>query len=159
MQALRRRMRKAHEHCAAGGRGDANFRRFPQNVGGIGIGKDKPGVVWDDIDGHARGYGKVEFVAMGAVFPLFGIGAKIGDGGFDLDDDNRGVHGKRDDIGAPSREQRQFGDGRKIQAPQQTPGAARDSKRRLRLAAILRRRGLGKVGMSYKTVNEKPGIY
>ena len=52
---------------------------------GIGIGKDKPGVVWDDIDGHARGYGKVEFVAMGAVFPLFGIGAKIGDGGFDLE--------------------------------------------------------------------------
>jgi hypothetical protein len=74
--------------------------------------------------------------------PPFGVGAKIGDRGFDFDDKNRGVHGERDDVGAPSRKQRQFGDGRKVEPPQQPPRAARDKKRRPGLAAVLRREWL-----------------
>ena len=79
-------MRKAQEHRAAGGRSHAMFRRLPQNVAAVSIGKNEPGVVWHDVDRHPLGNGEIEPVAMGTIFAPFCIIAKIGNGGFDLDD-------------------------------------------------------------------------
>ena len=53
--------------------------------------------------GTVSGIREKQPVAMGSIIAPFCVRAKIGDGGFDLDDKNRGVHGERDDVGSPSR--------------------------------------------------------
>jgi hypothetical protein len=80
MEAMRRRMREAHEHGAARGWGYAMLWRLPQNIAAIGIGQNEPCVLGHDVDGHALGNGKIELVAMGAILTPFCIRrAKIGD--------------------------------------------------------------------------------
>jgi hypothetical protein len=106
MQPVRRRLRETQEQRAAGRGGDAMFRRLPQNFGAIGVGQDEPRVLGHDFHGHGVGNREKQPVAMGAIVPSFGVGAKICDGGFDFDDMDRGVHCQRDDVGAPSCEQR-----------------------------------------------------
>jgi len=51
MEAMRRRMREAHEHGAARGWGHAMLRRLPQNIAAIGIGQNEPSVLGHDVDG------------------------------------------------------------------------------------------------------------
>jgi hypothetical protein len=79
MEAMRSRMREAHEHGAARGWGYSMLWRLPQNIAAIGIGQNEPGVLGHDVDGHALGNGKIELVAMGAILTPFCIRAKIGD--------------------------------------------------------------------------------
>ena len=79
---------------------------------------------------------------MGAIVAPFHVGAEIGHRGFDLDNMQPAVVGKRHDVGAAPRQQRQFSDGGEVQPAQQAADAAGDEKRRLRLAAVVRRAGL-----------------
>ncbi len=63
---------------------------------------------------------------MRGVVAPFAVGAKVGDRGFDLDDQQRAVAAERDDVGAAAVEQRQFGNGGKAARAQQPANAARD---------------------------------
>ena len=80
MQPVRRRVRKTHEHRAAGGGGDAMLRRLPQNFRAKAIGQDEPRVVVHDFDGHGLGDREKEPIAMGAIVAPFCVCAKIRDG-------------------------------------------------------------------------------
>jgi hypothetical protein len=77
MQPVRRRLAKTHEHRAAGGGGDAMFRRLPQNFGAKGVGQDEPRFLGHDFDGHGFGDREKKPVAMGAIVPPFGVRAEI----------------------------------------------------------------------------------
>lgn len=133
---------KSQEHCAPRRGSKPVLGRRAQNFRAIGISKDKARVLRHDIGGYGPWDCKKEPVAMGAVVLPFGIGAKICDRGFDLNDMDRGIRCKRDDICAPARDERQFGDRRKVKLPQQPPGAARNKERGFRLAAVLQGEGL-----------------
>ena len=61
----------------------------------------------------------------GVLAPLL-VGAKVGDGRLDLDDQQRAVASERDDVGAAAVEQRQFGNARVAARPEQPANAARD---------------------------------
>ena len=76
MQPVRRRVRKTHEHRAAGGGGHAMLWRLPQNFRAKRIGQDEPRVLGHDFDGHGFGDREKKPIAMGAIVPPFAVGAK-----------------------------------------------------------------------------------
>jgi hypothetical protein len=142
MKPLRRRMGKAQKQRAARRGGYAMLRRLPQNLGAIGIGNNEARAVRHDFDRHVLRNGKVKSVAMGAIVLPFAVGTEVRDRGFDFDDMDCGIGREGDDIGAPPREKRQFGEGREVEPPQQPPGAAGNKERPPRLAGVLRRERL-----------------
>jgi len=148
MQPMRGGMGEAQEQGAACRRGEPVLRRLAEHFGAIAIGEDEPCVERQDVSWKRVRDSEGKAIAMGTIGRPFVIGAKVGDGGFHLDDVDRAVVGERDDIRPPAREQRKLGQCREPEPAQHSPRPARDKERGVGLAPVLEGFDLERCGVN-----------
>jgi hypothetical protein len=107
----------AQKHGAAGRGGHAKFWRGPHHIGAIGVGQNEAHILREVVAWHALGDREEKPVAIGAIVLPCVIGAEVREGGFDFDNKDLAVARKRDNVGVSSRDERQFGQCRKIEPP------------------------------------------
>ena len=138
MQPVRRKASIPEQHRFAGRWRKPVLWRLAENLCSEGVGEDQAGFDGNDLARGRRIDREIEPVAMGAIVAPFPVGAKIGQRGFHLDDHERSIRAKTDQIGTATAGKRHFGQRRIARRPQQTANAPRDAQSVFGLASIRR---------------------